>query len=112
MTNNNNTHDCIHEEQIQNLSRKIAEIEAHIAYKDKRIDEIIIDIKELNKNIKELTKIVNNLMIKSNEDDNVIDKRVTSLETTQKTLKWIIGLGLTSIATATAVLTFVITIIH
>ena len=109
MTNNEN---CLHEEQIQNLSRKIAEIEAHIAYKDKRIDEIIIDIKELNKNIKELTKIVNNLMIKSNEDDNVIDKRVTSLETTQKTLKWITGLGLTSIATATAVLTFVITIIH
>lgn len=109
MTNHEN---CLHEDQIQQLSRKIAEIEAHIAYKDKRIDEIIIDIKELNKNIKELTKIVNNLMIKSNKDDNKIDKKVTSLESTQKTLKWVVGLGLTSIATATAVLTFVITIIH
>lgn len=103
---------CLHEEQIQNLSRKIAEIEAHISYKDKRIDEIIIDIKELNKNIKELTKIVNNLMIKSNEDDNEIDKRVTGVETTQKTLKWVVGLGIPSIGAAIGVLTFIITIIH
>ena len=30
---------CIHEEQLSGQSRKLAELEAHVNYKDKRIDE-------------------------------------------------------------------------
>ena len=36
---------CIHEEQIQGQSRKIAELETRADYKDKRIDDLYVKIK-------------------------------------------------------------------
>ena len=85
-------HDCLHEEQLKSQSEKIVELEAHVNYKDKRIDELIKDQKAMEKKIDNIAATLNTIMLKSVQDDNSIDKRVTSLETTVKVLKWIMGL--------------------
>lgn len=77
---------CLHEEQIQGQSRKIAELEAHIDYKDKRIDELIKDQKNMEYKIDKIAENVNNLMLKSVQDDNNLNQRVTALETSQDTM--------------------------
>ena len=86
------THDCVHEEQIQEQTRKLTELEAHVDYKDKRIDELIKDQKRMEDKLDTIGDNLNQLMLKSVQDDNNIDKRVTSLETTVKVLKWVVML--------------------
>ena len=85
-------HECKFEEQIINQSRKISEIEAHVDYKDKRIDEIILDQKRMEDKIDNIAEVVNQIQLQSVVDDKDIDNRVTSLETTVRVLKWIVGL--------------------
>lgn len=86
------THPCPHEDEFRSYSEKIAELEAHVNYKDKRIDELIKDQKKMEDKIDKIATDVNTIMLKSIQDDNNIDKRVTSLETTVKVIKWGIGL--------------------
>lgn len=99
MTNN---HSCTHEEQIQRQSRKIAELKARADYKDRRIDEIITQNMRTEEKIDKLTDIVNNLMLKSVQDDNDINQRVTALEASQQTIYRIISL----VSVALALFTF------
>ena len=84
---------CIHEEQIQGISRKTAELEARADYKDKRIDELKEDMLELKQSVNNLEKTINNYILKSITDDNTLkdylnklENRVTSLESRQDTL--------------------------
>lgn len=83
---------CIHEDLIQNQSQKLAELEARADYKDKRIDEILDDNKRMEDKIDHLTVAVKDLQFQSLKDDKDIDKRLTSLESTVNTIKWIITL--------------------
>ena len=85
-------HICPHEEEFQNYGKKIAELEAHVNYKDKRIDEIIEDQRKLDEKIDKIGDKLDTIMMKSVQGDNDVDKRVTSLETTVRVLKWIVGL--------------------
>lgn len=85
-------HICPHEEEFQNYGKKIAELEAHVNYKDKRIDEIIKDQKKFDDKLDKVNDKLDTIMMKSIQGDNNVDKRVTSLETTVKVLKWVIGL--------------------
>ena len=84
---------CIHEEQIQGISRKTAELEARADYKDKRIDELKEDMLELKQSVNSLEKTINDYILKSITDDNTLkdyvnklENRVTSLESRQDTL--------------------------
>ena len=86
------THECIHEEQIQGISRKTAELETRANYKDERINQIISDQKRMEEKIDNIAEAVNQLQLQSLKDDKDIDKRVTSLENTVQVLKWIITL--------------------
>ena len=83
---------CYHEEEFQAHSRKIAELETKAQYKEEMIKDLKKDMKELNEKMDKLSEDVNNAIQKSIIGDNDIDKRVTSLETTVKVLKWIVGL--------------------
>ena len=83
---------CYHEEEFQAHSRKIAELETKAQYKEEMIKDLKTDMKELNEKMDKLSEDVNNAIQKSIIGDNDIDKRVTSLETTVKVLKWIVGL--------------------
>ena len=72
---------CIHEEEFQTHSRKIAELETKAAYKEEMIKDLKKDMKELNDKMDKLSEDVNNAIQKSILGDNDIDKRVTSIET-------------------------------
>lgn len=74
-----------HEEQIQELARKTAELEAHASFKEQRIMELIDDNKRIEGKIDNLTDTVNKVMLNSIKDDNSLNQRVLALETKQKT---------------------------
>ena len=83
---------CYHEDEFQSHSRKIAELETKAAYKEQMIADLKADMKELNDKMDKLSEDVNKAIKESIKDDSDIDKRVTSLETTVRVLKWIVGL--------------------
>ena len=77
-----NNETCLqHEEQIQELSRKTAELEAHASFKEQRISELIEDNKRIESKIDNLTDTVNKVMLNSIRDDNDLKQRVLTLET-------------------------------
>ena len=81
-----NTETCLqHEEQIQELSRKTAELEAHASFKEQRISELIADNKRIESKIDNLTDTVNKVMLNSIKDDNDLNQRVLKLETKSDT---------------------------
>lgn len=81
-----NTETCLqHEEQIQELSRKTAELEAHASFKEQRINELIADNKRIESKIDNLTDTVNKVMLNSIKDDNDLNQRVLKLETKSDT---------------------------
>ena len=98
-------YECVHEEMLQEHSVKLMELDKEVQFKKEKIDK-------LQESVKEVSDKLDKLILQSERSDFDIDTRVTQLETTQKTLKWAIGLGLTCIGTAVAVLAFIITIIH
>lgn len=111
--------DCFHEEQIQGQSRKIAELETRANYKEKMIDELNESMKDIKETIESLDKTINNFILKSVNDDgklreiiNKQDNRITALETTNRTLKWVIGIGFTALASVVTLLSFLIIHLH
>lgn len=83
---------CFHEDIFQEHARKIEALETKATYKEEMIKELKQDMKELNDKMDKLSDDVNEAIRKSITGDNEIDRRVTSLETTVKVLKWLTGL--------------------
>lgn len=111
--------DCIHDEQIQNHTRKIAELETRADYKEQMIKDLAESIKDIKKSVDSLDKTITDFILKSINDDsnirelvNLQDNRITALETTNKTLKWVIAIGFTALASFITALSFLITHIH
>lgn len=104
------SNECIHEDQINEQSIELAQLKTRIDYKHQRIDELKKSIDNLDKKLDKIDHCLNELKLQSERDDFNIDNRVTKLENTISVIKWIIGLGLTAIGTAVAVLAFIITI--
>ena len=98
-------YECFHEELLQDHSLKLTELDKEVQFKKEKIED-------LQKTTKEINKKLDKLIRHSEQSDFDINNRVTQLETTQDTLKWVIGIGLTCVGTAVAVLAFIITIIH
>ena len=96
---------CVHEELLQDHSLKLKDLYKEVQFKKEKIDKLQEGMKEINDKL-------DKLILQSERSDFDIDNRVTQLETTMKTLKWVIAIGLTCIGTAVTVLAFIITIIH
>lgn len=80
---------CIHEKRLGKTENRITELETRADYKDKRIDELNNNIKDLKNTVDSFDDNLTNFLLKSVQDDNNIDKRVTSLESTVNVLKWV-----------------------
>ena len=85
-----------HEQQIQENTRQIAELQTRADYKEDIIKELKTDMKEIKQDMKDIKEDINNFILKSVNDDSNIkeilnkqDNRITSLETTVKVLQWI-----------------------
>ena len=74
-------HDCLHEDQLQGQSRKIAELETRADYKDKRIDELYTKIEKMENKIDTLNDNVNQLILLSNKGDTDLELRLKAIET-------------------------------
>ena len=111
--------DCIHDEQIRNHSRKIAELETRADYKEQMIRDLAESMKDMKKSMDSLEKTITDFILKSINDDsnirelvNLQDNRITALETTNKTLKWVIGIGFTALGVFIAALGFLVAHLH
>lgn len=74
-------YNCIHEEQIQGQSRKIAELETRADYKDKRIDDLYVKIEKMESKIDTLNNNVNQLILQSTKGDTDLELRLKAIET-------------------------------
>ena len=70
-----------HEQQIQENSKKIAELETRADYKDVRITELIENNKRIEAKLDKLNETVNTVVVNSIKDDNDLKQRVVTLET-------------------------------
>ena len=111
--------DCPHEDQIQTQSRKITELETRADYKEKMINELNESMKEMKKSMESLDKTITDFILKSINDDSSLrelvndqDNRITALETTNKTLKWVIGIGFSVFALIISILGLIIAFVH
>lgn len=111
--------ECYHEDQIQSQSRKIAELETRADYKEKMITDLNQSMKDMKTSMDSLEKTINEFILKSVNDDSALrelvnkqDNRITALETTNKTLKWIIGIGFTALTTIVAIFGFLLSHLH
>lgn len=93
------------EAKLEEHTVQIQELRDEISFKRWKIDTLI-------EKIDNLTKVVQEIQLSQLKDDNDTKNRVTSIESTLKTLKWVVGIGLSVVGTAIAVLGFVITFIH
>lgn len=74
-------HECLHEEQIQGISRKTAELEAHSEYKEKRIDELNEKIEKIDKKLDFVIEGLNEFKLQSKTDDTTLELRLKAIET-------------------------------
>lgn len=79
--------ECFHEEQIQGISRKTAELEARADYKEKRIDELNDKINSMDKKLDTLLQGFNDFKVDSNKGDVELELRLKAIETDYKNLK-------------------------
>lgn len=103
---------CIREKQVNQHEVDIAELKTRVDYKHERIDELKKSIEEMDKKLDKIDHCLSELKLQSERDDFNIDNRVTKIENTINVLKWILGLGLSVVGTAIAILTFMITFVH
>lgn len=97
---------CIHEEQLQNHSRKIERMDAELNYKKEKLDEIKADNKRMEDKIDDIKEDLNNLILKSTTDDDKIENRLTAIETEQKVMKEQNNKKIAIIGVILAILTF------
>ena len=83
------------------------------------IDKLNENMKDIKETIESLDKTINNFILKSINDDgklkeiiNKQDNRITALETANRTLKWVIGIGFSALTSVIAVLSFLIANLH
>ena len=111
--------ECAHEELIQTQSRKIAELETRADYKEKMINELSQNMKEIKQSMDSLDKSITDFILKSINDDSTLrelvndqDNRITALETTNRTLKWVIGIGFSVFALIISILGLIIAFVN
>lgn len=103
---------CIREKQVNKHETDIRELKVRANFKEEQIREIKKDIQKVSKKLDTVNEKLDEWQHKSEQDDFNIDTRVTQLETTQKTLKWVTAIGLTAIGTAVGVIGLFLTILH
>lgn len=110
--NNEVPYVCIHEDKFQDHEAKIERLETRADYKDEKINQIIQDNQMMNQKLDKITESIHQLQLNSARDDFNIDNRVTGLETTVRTLKYVVGLILSVITVAISVLVFILTYVR
>lgn len=86
------------EQKVEEHSLQIQQLHDEVDFKKWKIDSLI-------EKIDNLTAVVNKIQLNQLKDDNDIKNRVTALESSQNTLRWVVGVSLTSLGIIIAYLT-------
>ena len=89
------------EKKIEEHTVQIQELKDEVDFKRWKIDSLI-------EKIDNLTTVVQQIQLNQIKDDNDIKNRVTSIESTISTLRWVVGIGLSGLAVIVAILGLVI----
>lgn len=73
--------ECYREDQLQDQSRKITELEARADFKDKRIDELYLKMEKIELKMDKLNENVNALLLQSQQGDTDLELRLKAIET-------------------------------
>lgn len=73
--------ECLHEEQIQQQSRKIEALEVRADFKEQQITELNKKMDKLNDKFDEVIQGFNDLRIQSKNDDKDLELRLKAIET-------------------------------
>lgn len=103
---------CIREKQIGKHETDITELKTRAEFKEQQIKELNENMHEVNQKLDEIKDGLQELKLTSVQGDSDIDNRVTALESTVKTLKWVSGISLTALSVLVAALAFAITHLH
>ena len=90
------------ERKVDEHTVQIQELKDEVDFKKWKIDSLI-------EKIDNLTTVVQQIQLNQLKDDNDIKNRVTGIESTISTLKWVVGVGLSALSVLVAYLTFFIT---
>lgn len=63
---------------------KLAELDAEINFKQKRLNDIDHKIEKMDEKIDKLNDSINKLILKSQQDDSVLERRLVAIETENK----------------------------
>jgi hypothetical protein len=105
------THTCLHEEEIINQSRIIERMSAELSYKKERLDDLKEDNKRMETKIDDIKECMDKIVIKSQSDDNKLEKRLVAIETEQKVSKEATNKKLVVIVLILTVITIIVNII-
>ena len=87
MTSSNDC--CIYEKRLNKNENRITELEAKADFKEQRINELGHKMEEMDNKLDRINDAIQDLKIQSNSNDYNIDKRLTTVETTVRVLKWV-----------------------
>ena len=93
------------EKKVDEPSIQIHELKDEVDFKKWKIDSLI-------EKIDNLTTVVQQIQLNQLKDDNDIKNRVTSIESTINTLKWVTGVGLTILGLLVTYLSFMMNLLH
>ncbi|WP_458456095.1 hypothetical protein [Methanobrevibacter sp.] len=93
------------EKRVEEHTVQIQELKDEIDFKKWKIDSLI-------EKIDNLTTVVQQIQLNQLKDDTDIKTRITSIESTITTLKWIIGIGLSALGVVVAYISLFISFIH
>ena len=79
-----NPHDCIHEDMLLSHNRTIERLDAEMDYKKEKLDDLKESNKRMEEKIDEIKESVNEIILKSQTDDDKLDKRILAIETEQQ----------------------------
>ena len=100
------SHECLHEDQIQNQSRIIERLDAELGYKKQRLDDLKEDNKRMEEKIDDIKDCMDKIVLKSQTGDNKLETRLVAIETEQKVLKAEQNKKIAIVGVILAVLTF------
>lgn len=112
MTNNKKEYLCIREKQINKHDSDIASLKTRADYKDSKIEELNISMKDMDKKLDDITDTLNDLKLQSAKDDFNIDNRVKALESKLETLKWVMGSAIAILSVLVAAIGLILSYLH
>ena len=99
-------HACLHEEQLQGQSRAIERMNAELSYKKERLDDLKEDNRRMEEKIDDIKECIDKIVLKSQSDDNKLEKRLVAIETEQKVMKSEQNKKIAIVGVILAILTF------